>query len=489
MADSNPPISAVNLTMKRSLTASIPPEVQSNAPGSRDEEMTITKKRKLQKHTLETHRAEEAAEQARLDAENAAAAEAEIQARIAASLLVQWTEMQKDFKRKVDETKEDCTKRISKMLESFTGMASVHVYFGNPDDEFVCRLHALEQLRSAPLNSADPLFPNSEITWISAQGTHLFFDEGTMELVFAVRVRSWDSLSTEDRFKADTIWHILFTYVGATPKIKNNGSQVLKDSTGKVVQEHGDNKTTGGDGKPLKKNGSMYAVGWRGPMGEQGSTIGFYAPARNQKALTKYESAVNQLPMVAKYYAEMLHTIHPGGYLHMVHRAKELKLPSFSDTMIVDGTSVHDPFANSLTITCENFSNYQHRDADDVDFAGGQWTMARKDPNTKQWVIDRSLKHSEVKGGEFLDGKYKVGVDFSKCDGLVDILWHGKVDEHGTLLSSSAPDVTRFGTSVQITRKGALAIQKFWAEGGDSDRVIDAHDRILNLQEALAKGK
>lgn len=81
--------------------------------------------------------------------------------------------------------------------------------------------------------------------------------------------------------------------------------------------------------------------------------------------------------------------------------------------MIVDGDA-RGPFANSLTFTYDNFSNFQHQDADEIAIAAGQWSMGRYDKIKKKWVIDEKLKHDAVKGGEFLVGEWQVAVDFPR---------------------------------------------------------------------------
>ncbi|KAJ7587908.1 hypothetical protein C8J56DRAFT_860622 [Mycena floridula] len=234
----------------------------------------------------------------------------------------------------------------------------------------------------------------------------------------------------------------------------------------------------------------MYAIGWHPPMGEQGAIIGTYAPQRKAEAVDRYEAVVPELHKVAAYYSMMFHTIHPGGHLHMLKVAKDARLPSFSDTMIVDGDD-HGPFANSMTFTYDNFCNFQHLDADEIAIAAGQWSMGQFDKINKRWFIDEKLKHDAVKGGEFLVGEWQVAVNFpwqvNQCaDCIVDICWCGKVNNHGTMLSTSDNNVSRFGTSIQITRQGVQAIKRFWDEGGDViDGTIDHGERILRARLGL----
>lgn len=51
------------------------------------------------------------------------------------------------------------------------------------------------------------------------------------------------------------------------------------------------------------------------------------------------------------------------------------------------------------------------------------------------------------------------------------------------MLSTSDDDVSRFGTSIQITSKGVQAIKRFWNAGGDViDGTIDHGERVLRAR-------
>lgn len=91
------------------------------------------------------------------------------------------------------------------------------------------------------------------------------------------------------------------------------------------------------------------------------------------------------------------------------------RIPSFSAQKI-DGLSAERPFANSLTITRDDFSNYQHMDADEVEIAYGLWWAAKvtRDGDNVSYTLDEAYDHSKVKGGAFLLGEFGVGVDFQR---------------------------------------------------------------------------
>ena len=68
----------------------------------------------------------------------------------------------------------------------------------------------------------------------------------------------------------------------------------------------------------------------------------------------------------------------------------------------------------------------------------------------------------------------------NRCEGFVEIYWRGKADHHVTLASTREKGYTRFGTSIQITKKGLDAIDNFWDfdEAKRRTRLRNAPDRI-----------
>ena len=45
------------------------------------------------------------------------------------------------------------------------------------------------------------------------------------------------------------------------------------------------------------------------------------------------------------------------------------------------------------------------------------------------------------------------------------IFWRGKHDFHVTMSSTSPPNATRWGSSVQLTQRGINAVERFWGAG------------------------
>lgn len=83
---------------------------------------------------------------------------------------------------------------------------------------------------------------------------------------------------------------------------------------------------------------------------------------------------------------------------------------------------------------------------------------------------------------QYLKGAHEI---YSRCDGLVEIYWRGKLDFHCTTASRSAANTTRFGTSVQLTGKGAAAVARYWTSGGDVTQSTTPEDRLIAVAAAL----
>jgi hypothetical protein len=77
-------------------------------------------------------------------------------------------------------------------------------------------------------------------------------------------------------------------------------------------------------------------------------------------------------------------------------------------------------------------------------------------------------------GGQFVWSEYGVGADFLKCNGVTMLVWRGKHDVHGTVLSAPAPGFTVLGSSIQVAdylvRKVAGYVRR--KDEGDTLHVV-----------------
>ncbi|KAJ7070746.1 hypothetical protein C8F01DRAFT_1077162 [Mycena amicta] len=233
---------------------------------------------------------------------------------------------------------------------------------------------------------------------------------------------------------------------------------------------------------PFKPLGAMTAVGWHLSQ-EKNKTLVSYAFANKDKeSLAIVEELITRLPDLSALYRDRLIAIFAGAADKLQEFADKNGVLSFAETL--DGANPQRPYTNSLTVTKCGFGNFQHLDADAIDIAFGLWWEAiriRDRDGKLRWKCSEDVDHNKTKGGEFIWGEYGIGVDFPNCKGLVEIYWRGKVDFHGTMKSEDEPGHTRFGSSVQITKKGVDAMHK----------VFDTRELAASLHdvEKLAANK
>ncbi|KIL65066.1 hypothetical protein M378DRAFT_60828, partial [Amanita muscaria Koide BX008] len=210
-----------------------------------------------------------------------------------------------------------------------------------------------------------------------------------------------------------------------------------------------------------KRYGKMYGVGWHQSM-ESGKSLAYYAPnSCTGETIKRYEELLIKLPAVADMFKTRFCYLFPAGSKSLIETSREGNIPSFDDYL--DGNSKACPFSNCLTLTNDDFANFQHRDKDHIAVAFGLWWTSQRAVTPEGQPIysfQSDLDHDQIDGGGFLWGEYGIGVDFQRAQGLVEIFWRGKHDFHSTMLSSSPDRATRWGTSVQLTQRGVNAVAK-----------------------------
>ncbi|KJA16326.1 hypothetical protein HYPSUDRAFT_207119 [Hypholoma sublateritium FD-334 SS-4] len=192
--------------------------------------------------------------------------------------------------------------------------------------------------------------------------------------------------------------------------------------------------------KGTVRQGRMCALGYHGSM-ESNKSIVFYAPGSSQAAFRIYKDIKDMdLQDVALLYRDGLATLYPAGFTNLRDFAADKGIVGFTqlDMSFFNVSS----FANSLVITREDFSNYQHKDKDAIAVAYGLWWAAKRNGN--KYELDAVCDHAQIKGGQFVYGEYGWGIDFERCYGLVEIMWRGSIDAHSTCKSISDDGMTRF---------------------------------------------
>ena len=75
------------------------------------------------------------------------------------------------------------------------------------------------------------------------------------------------------------------------------------------------------------------------------------------------------------------------------------------------------PFSNNLTLTNNDFSNFQHCDKDHIAAAYGMWWTSSRGiikGGELEYSFSNAFDHDKIDGGGFLWGEYKIGVDFQR---------------------------------------------------------------------------
>ncbi|KIY61786.1 hypothetical protein CYLTODRAFT_447540 [Cylindrobasidium torrendii FP15055 ss-10] len=303
------------------------------------------------------------------------------------------------------------------------------------------RIEAKQKRLGRPLDASMPEF--QDFTWISEPGvTYGMLDDRALPM--AVRITPWEKVTSNQR----KVMEILMEHTTMMQSIGNNASM---------------NGGASAKDQKFKGKGEMYGMGWHLSQ-EPNTTVSRYASKKGEMGGVIEQETSGQLELVRSEYMNAFGSFLPGPMATMEAVAAEHNIPSFANWTWV-GEPTEYTGANSLTITRRDFANALHRDNDFCSLAYGWWWVAEEftaEVDGKSRIVFRlnpAFDHDCIPGGEFVWGEYNMGVRFQKAKGLVEIMWRGKEDPHGTLMGSEPPNATRFGTSIQLTKRGVDAIQ------------------------------
>ncbi|KAF9488233.1 hypothetical protein BDN71DRAFT_1513251 [Pleurotus eryngii] len=262
----------------------------------------------------------------------------------------------------------------------------------------------------------DPEFPHDTIIWIHEQGTHLIIntDSGHFDIIGIVRIRSWWGMSKEIREEIKDNLDVLMRWtrvgIAITSNAAHKGSKHVAEDAA-TLKVHGQAMGKDAEAKSKQRRGEMEAIGWHTPMGAKGKRLLSYAHRPTKHAKAEYLELIPRMSNVAKMYHDNFLSLFPAQAKKMDDFAKKNKIPSFAAETI-DGVDSNHPFANALTITHDNFSNFLHTDKDEIEIAYGMWWAGRKEE--KGWTVGDDTAQRHIQGGAFLWGKYGVAVDFEQ---------------------------------------------------------------------------
>ncbi|KAI7940492.1 hypothetical protein MJO28_012777 [Puccinia striiformis f. sp. tritici] len=227
--------------------------------------------------------------------------------------------------------------------------------------------------------------------------------------------------------------------------------------------------------------GSMWALGWRKAM-VKGEIIGRYI---KQVAVNAAPALFHRLfdssSRVASILGKMFKNMGSVPFKNNQEIMKTNGIPDFADLMFTD-SNTKVTGSPHLTYTTNGFYNPPHEDKKDKsDFAFVMFVPTIKATGRLAGPSDGY----NIKSGPFLFPKHKVGIDFSKTNGIVRMIWRAKDYEHCTLPHEDHLTFTRLALSLQINTNLSNACTRY-QDGTHTGTTIGDNDQYLT--KAANKG-
>ncbi|EFP90563.2 uncharacterized protein PGTG_16589 [Puccinia graminis f. sp. tritici CRL 75-36-700-3] len=197
--------------------------------------------------------------------------------------------------------------------------------------------------------------------------------------------------------------------------------------------------------------GKMFAIGWRKAMvGFQ--LIGLY---RNKAAIDRspeaYESLMRKSGRASSILGRFFRRLANVAFADNQDTMNKNSIPSIGQPDF--GMPLgEDDCAPNLTFTTDGFFNQPHCDTEDLsEFAFGFFTPVNK----ADWSLPNSKTLSPSTGRAFVFPDYRCGIDLSKNNAVVKVVWRAKEVRHCTLFSADDSVYNQLGMSLQINKKTA----------------------------------
>ncbi|KAA1075636.1 hypothetical protein PGTUg99_032923 [Puccinia graminis f. sp. tritici] len=199
--------------------------------------------------------------------------------------------------------------------------------------------------------------------------------------------------------------------------------------------------------------GNMRMVGWRKGM-ESLELLGRY---RDQDAIDNAQDKYDKLMRESSTSSDILGRIFKRFANVAFQDNRELMAKDYIPAhaaLDFDAPLKPDDCASNLSFTRDDFYNPPHSDKGDIsEFAFGLFfPISRADGK-----LAMGCNPDNVSGGSFVFPNYRCGIDFSKQNGVVKMVWRAKDYEHCTLPPGEAKANMRAGISLQINQKTASA--------------------------------
>ncbi|KAG8718214.1 hypothetical protein FRC08_005708 [Ceratobasidium sp. 394] len=197
------------------------------------------------------------------------------------------------------------------------------------------------------------------------------------------------------------------------------------------------------DTNSAMEGGLMIGIGWRGGS-DEGFRFGWYQRHPDTDWAKYHRDECRVAAIYNRLFLQQSRHIH--GVASSV--VETHRLPRLSDRQIGENTA--EIPASNLTVTWDDFFNKIHTDGDASPWTFGLWFPTYADGKL---VRDPKLVEEMTKGGAFALPAIGVAIDFSKCAGVVSILWQGPHELHGTARSETKPGFRRWGSSIQCAKR------------------------------------
>ncbi|EFP82863.1 uncharacterized protein PGTG_09831 [Puccinia graminis f. sp. tritici CRL 75-36-700-3] len=197
--------------------------------------------------------------------------------------------------------------------------------------------------------------------------------------------------------------------------------------------------------------GRMFAIGWRKAM-VGFPLIGLY---RNKAAIDRspqaYESLMKKSEQASSILGRFFRQLANVAFADNQEVMNQNSIPSIGqpDFGIPLGD---DNCAPNLTFTSDDFFNPPHCDTEDLsEFAFGLFTPVNKG----DWSLPNTRQFSPIPGRTFVFPDYRCGIDLSKNNGVVKMVWRAKDVRHCTIYLANTSIYNQIGMSLQINKKTA----------------------------------
>ena len=260
-------------------------------------------------------------------------------------------------------------------------------------------------------------------------------EDGSRETILVVKFTPFENMTLSEYSKFQKLTRELALVKDHVNQVENNGAH--KDCGGK-----------------------MYAVGWRKSEFERTLYFSKYAPSswlqKQENGISIWVKEQETISWMADFYEERFIKLSSCLFYKVANEANLAKVPSFG---ALEYNEVNKTvFASNLTFTLDDFYNNFHCDKDYNSYSYGIWAPTFLESGD---LASQEIDNFESKGGEFVIAPYGVCIDFNGCDGVTEIIWRAKSDEHRTFPSKTKAPFTRIGTSVQISKKLLLGVQAY----------------------------